>query len=184
MTTATQTLMTAEEFAGLPTQVPPAELVRGRIVPVTVPAPRHGQVCCRIARLIGNYADEHQLGHVVVNDSGVITHRDPDTVRGADVAFYSFRRVPAGPLPPGYLSVAPELVFEVRSPSDRWAKLLAKVSEYLEVGVSVVCLLDPASETMQIYQAEELPRTLDAEDEFYLPDVLGDLRIPVRRFFT
>ena len=34
--------------------------------------------------------DEHDLGHVLSNDSGVITERDPDTVRGADISFYSY----------------------------------------------------------------------------------------------
>ena len=63
------------------------------------------------------FCDEHNLGHVVSNDSGVVTERDPDTVRGADVAFYSYGRVPPGPFPRGYLAVAPELVFEVRSPT-------------------------------------------------------------------
>jgi hypothetical protein len=28
-----------------------------------------------------------------------------------------------------------------------------------------------------------LPRTLHADDELHLPDILGDLRVPVRRFF-
>lgn len=183
MASVVQTLMTAEEFGRLEPRTPPVELVRGRIVPVTVPTPRHGQVCSRIDRLIGNHADEQKLGHVVVNDSGVITERDPDTVRGADVAFYSFNRVPPGPLPPGYLSVVPELVFEVRSPSERWPKVLAKAAEYLEAGVLVVCILDPTSETVQIYRPEELPRTLEGDDEFHLSDLLGDLGFPVRRFF-
>jgi Uma2 family endonuclease len=91
--------------------------------------------------------------------------------------------VPRGPLPSGYLGVVPELIFEVRSPTDRWSKVLAKVSEYLEAGVTVVCALDQASQTVQVYRADELPRTLHGEDELSLPDLLGDFRVPVRRFF-
>ena len=176
-------LVTAEEYLRLPDRGVPTELVRGRVVEMNVPAPRHGQICSKVDRIVGSYADEHGLGHVISNDSGVVTQHDPDTVRGADVAFYSFSRVPRGKLPSGYLQVVPELVFEVRSPTDRWAKILHKVAEYLDAGVSVVCVLDQVSETVQVYRNEELRHTLHNSDELYLPDILGDLRVPVQRFF-
>ena len=50
-------------------------------------------------RILGNHVYDNDLGRVLSNDSGVITERGPDTVRGADVCFYSFVRVPKGPLP-------------------------------------------------------------------------------------
>src|SRR5438552_2349446 len=138
-------LLSAEQYLQLPDRGVPTELVRGRVVEMNVPAPRHGQICSKVDRIVGNYAEEHGLGHVVTNDSGVLTEHDPDTVRGADVAFYSYSRVPRGKLSSGYLDTVPELVFEVRSPTDRWRKVLAKVLEYLEAGVSVVCVLDQVS---------------------------------------
>jgi Uma2 family endonuclease len=183
MSTVVEPLLTALEYARLPHRGVPTELVRGKLVTMNVPAPRHGQICAKIARLIGNHAEAADLGHVVSNDSGVLTERDPDTVRGADVSFYSYARVPRGPFPSGYLDVVPELVFEVRSPTDRWPRVLAKVSEYLEVGVSIVCVLDQVSETLQVYRPDELPRTLHGDDELSLPDVLGDFHVAVRRFF-
>jgi Uma2 family endonuclease len=178
-----ESLCSAEAYASLPDRGVPTELVRGRVVTMNVPAPRHGQICSRIDRTVGNHADQHGLGHVVVNDSGIITEREPDTVRGADVAFYSYGRVPRGPFPAGYLDVVPELIFEVRSPTDRWSRVLAKVSEYLDAGVTAVCVLDQVSETVQVYRIDELPQTLHGDDPLTLPDILGDFRIEVRRFF-
>jgi Uma2 family endonuclease len=179
----TERLLSAAEYAKLPDRGAPTELVRGRVVEMNVPAPRHGEICANITSLINPHVRGKGMGRVVSNDSGILTQRDPDTVRGGDVAYYSYGRVPQGPLPAGYLEVVPELVFEVRSPTDRWARLITKAGEYLEAGVPVVCLLDQVSETVQVYRADELPRTLHADDELHLPDVLGDLRIPVRRFF-
>jgi Uma2 family endonuclease len=176
-------LLTAEEFGRRPDPGYPEELVRGRIVRMPLTKPRHGQICAKAVRILGNYADEHDLGHVLSNDSGVITERGPDTVRGADVAFYSFARVPKGPLPTEYLDVAPELVFEVRSPSDRWAAVLAKVVEYLNAGVAVVCVLDPEPETALLFFADRPARVLAADEEWAVPELLGDFRVPVRRFF-
>jgi Uma2 family endonuclease len=178
-----EALLTAEEFGLLPDNGQPCELVRGRIIPLNMPYPRHGQICVQVAYLLRRFLENQDIGHVISNDSGVVTERDPDSVRGADVAFYSYARVPKGPLPKGYLSVAPELVFEVRSPTDRWGEMLAKVAEYLGAGVTMVCVLDPVPETVHIYAAEHPPRVLAAEEDFTLPEILGDFRVPVHRFF-
>lgn len=178
-----KSLMTAEEFLRLPNDGRPKELVRGRIVFTNIPKPRHGQICSKVDRFLGNFAEEHNLGHVLSNDSGVRTERGPDTVRGADVAFYSYSRVPPGPLPQEYLPVAPELVFEVRSPTDRWSAILAKVAEYLEAGVSVVCVLDQMTERCNVYRNEEPVQVFAADQELAIPDVLPGFRIVVGRFF-
>src|SRR5262245_41999158 len=132
---ATPTLMTAEEYERLPDSGTPTELVRGHVVTMNPPFPFHGYVCGNIAFYVRGYTEPQELGRVFINDSGVITEREPDTVRGADVAIYSYARLPKGALPKrGYLQVVPDLVFEVRSPDDRLPQLLAKVAEYLAAG--------------------------------------------------
>jgi Uma2 family endonuclease len=178
-----EALLTAEEYARLDDNGRPSELVRGRIVEMNPPIPRHGQICSKVDRIVGNFADEHESGHVISNDSAVITERDPDTVRGADISFYSFRKVPKGPFPRGYLSVVPDLIFEVRSPDDRWKKIQLKVGEYLAAGVSVVCVLDDDPSTAYVYAADQPVRTLTADDELTFPDILPGFRVQVRRFF-
>jgi Uma2 family endonuclease len=182
MATALDTL-TAAEFGSRPDPGYPEELIQGRIVPMPPPTPRHGQICGKVDRLLGYFADEHDLGHVLCNDSGVITERDPDTVRGADVAFYSFAKVPRGPIPRGYLDVPPDLVFEVRSTDDRWVDILTKINEYLQAGVGVVVVLDPEPRKAHIFSGDQAPRELGPDDELAFPDFLGAFRVPVRRFF-
>ncbi len=185
MSTASVTthLLTAEEFAERPDPGYPEELVRGRIVPVPMPNPRHGQICGRAYFLLRVHVDAQDLGHLLSNDAGVITERGPDTVRGADISFYSFTRVPKGPLPDRYLDTPPDLVVEVLSPSDRWPKVLAKVAEYLDAGTTVVIVLDDKRRQAQIYRADGTTRLLDAEEELSIPDLLGDFRVRVGRFF-
>jgi Uma2 family endonuclease len=178
-----EALLTAEEYRLLPDSGVPTELVRGRIVPLNMPFPRHGEICSAIVILLGTSVKEQGLGRLVSNDSGVITERDPDTVRGADVAFYSYERVPRGPVPEGYLPVIPELVFEVRSPGDRWRNVLAKVVEYLGAGVTAVCVLDPGPQRAHVYYADEPEQIFAADEELALPAILGDLRVTVRQFF-
>ena len=155
-------LMTAEEFGKRPDPGYPEELIRGRIVAMSVPDKRHGYVCLKVGRILGDFVDEHDLGRVMSNDSGVITEREPDTVRGADVSYYSFNRLPKGPLAPGYGNEIPELVVEVRSPGDRWRDIQKKVAEYLEAGVLTVVVLDPESDSARFSTPTTLPRTLGA----------------------
>ncbi|MBL8796286.1 MAG: Uma2 family endonuclease [Planctomycetia bacterium] len=176
-------LLTAEEFWQMPDDGLFTELIRGRVVTLNMPAPRHGYFCLKIGRILGNFVDDHDLGRVVSNDSGVVTERSPDSVRGADIAFYSYARLPRGPFPQGYLSVSPELVFEVRSPSDLWKEILAKVAEYLKAGVLVVGVHDEQTQTITLYRQDELPRVLTITDELTLPELHADFRAPVARFF-
>ncbi len=178
----TETLFTAEEYRVLPDNGQPTELVRGKVVVMNMPGFRHGKVCANVARIVGNYVEEHDLGHVLSNDSGVVTERGPDTVRGADVAFYSYDRIPKGEDPEGYPNVAPELVFEVCSPHDKWPKVLSKVAEYLDAGVVAVAVLDPKSKMLNVHFADRPTLSFVADNEFSLPELLGDFRVTVKRF--
>jgi Uma2 family endonuclease len=176
-------LMTAEQFGRRPDPGYPEELVRGRVVAMSVPERRRGYVCREAVRIFGNFVDAREIGRVMCNDSGVITERDPDTVRGADVAYYSYARLPKGTLPTGYGPKVPELVVEVRSATDRWREILDKVSEYLNAGVLVVVILDSGPQVGQVFSADDPPRTLTTEEELVLPGVLDDFRVRVGRFF-
>jgi Uma2 family endonuclease len=176
-------LLTAEQFGQRPDPGYPEELVRGRVVAMSVPDRRHGYVCGRAVLIFGSFIEPRAIGRVMCNDSGVITERDPDSVRGADVAFYSYSRLPKGTLPTGYGPEVPELVVEVRSATDRWRKVLDKISEYLNAGVLVVVVLDPGPQVAHVFSADDPPRTLTSEQELTLPGVLDDFRVRVGQFF-
>jgi Uma2 family endonuclease len=179
----TTDLLTAEEFSKLPDSGRPAELVRGVVVALDLPGCRHGEVCGRIAYLLVDLLKTRRVGRAVINNSGIVTKRDPDTVRGPDVAYYSFARLPHGSSPKGYPSVTPEVVFEVRSPSDSWPELLAKAAEYLKAGVLTAVVLDPDSQTVHIYRPSATPNLVTADDVLALPEIDEEFRIPAARFF-
>ncbi len=151
---------------------------------MTPPQPLHGYVCVNVAAEIRDFARPRGLGRVFGNDTGVVTERDPDTLRGADVAYYSFVRLPPGEIPPrGYFAVVPELVVEVKSPDDRWPAVLTKVGEYLTAGVTAVCVVDLIRRSATVYRSEPEPQRFGEGDELTLPDVLPGLAVPVRRLF-
>jgi Uma2 family endonuclease len=176
-------LLTAEEFGKRPDPGHPEELVRGRVVAMPVPDRRHGYVCGQAYYALRRFVDEHDLGRVMSNDAGIITERGPDTVRGADVCYYSYARLPKGPLAKGYGPEVPELVVEVRSSSDRWGDVQKKVAEYLDANVLVVVVLDPERGTAHVFSMDEPPRALSSEDELTLPGLLEGFRVRVGRLF-
>jgi Uma2 family endonuclease len=173
-------LLTAEEF-GAEEYESRCELVRGVCVPLLWPMPRHGQVCATVSYLLASYLEENRSGRVV-GYSGIITDRNPDTVRGADLSFYSFERVPPGPLPWRYLDVVPEFVIEVHCWPDGWTQIHQKVGDFLASGVDSVVVLDDQNEQAWRFRHDDaklFPRHADLE----LPPPLAGWRVPVRRFF-
>jgi Uma2 family endonuclease len=172
-------LVTAEEYSGMEDLGYPTELVRGEIVEMNRPGFRHGRICIRIGRFLDAFAEAHDIGQVAGNDSGVVTERNPDSVRGPDVAFFSNDRIPKGEDPAGYPETMPELAIEVLSPDDRWKLVKEKIDEYLAAGVNYAVLVDPAAVTMQIFSSDGRVLELDADDQFALPDVLPGFSMTV-----
>jgi Uma2 family endonuclease len=178
-----EALMTAKEFGLRPDPGHPEELIQGMVTEMPPPDRKHAYVCGPAYYLLRQFIELHDLGRVMCNDSGVITERNPDTVRGADVAYYSYARLPKGPLTTGYGPEVPELVVEVCSASDRWVDIHEKVAEYLRAGVLVVLVLDPNPQTAYIFSGDDAPRTLTVEDELVLPGLLEGFQVRVGRFF-
>lgn len=176
-------LLTADEFTARYANVH-AELIKGVVKEYPAPWPKHGFICLTIGRLIGNHVEAHDLGRVAANDSWIQTSSNPDTVRGGDVCFFGYARLPKGSVPEGLLPVVPDLVVEVRSPTDRWNDIFIKVGEYLTAGVRVVVVLDPATTSASVYRADEFQQIFHNGDTLTLPDVLPDFSVVVSRLFA
>jgi Uma2 family endonuclease len=176
-------ILTASEFLRNHGGETCVELVEGRVVRYPMPGGPHGYVCNNASHILTTFVKEHGLGRVFSNDTFTKVKENLDTLRGPDVAFVSYARLPKGPIPEGPLPVPPDLVIEVRSPTDRISQLTAKAGEYGEAGVTVVIVLDPATESAAVFRGDELPQRLHNGDELTLPDVLPDFSVPVKRFF-
>jgi Uma2 family endonuclease len=184
MSTATGALMTADEFVRLHGDESGVELVKGRVVRYPMPGAEHGRVCSKVNYFLTHFVMERDAGRVMGNDTFIRTGTNPDTYRGADVCFMSYARLPREiATPDGPLDQPPDLVIEVRSPSDRLNQLTAKATEYVEAGVRAVVVLDPQTESAAVFRGDEWPLRLHNGDELTLPDVLPGFAVSVRRFF-
>ena len=163
-------LMTAEDLLkpGVPER---ADLVRGVLVVHEPPGFRHGEITVRLTIALGTYVDTRHLGRVVAGDAGFKLQSDPDTVRGADIAFVSWERMPQES-PVGFPPLGPDLVVEVLSPGDRPAETLAKIADWLSGGTRLVWVIDPERRLARIYRQDGSESMLDEADALEGEDIL------------
>lgn len=176
-------LLTAEHLLAIDDDLHRYELVAGRLVVMEPPAFGHGAAITRIALLLARFAEEHGLGTVVTGDTGFVLVRDPDTVRGPDVAFVRADRVPVGPAGDWFFEGAPDLAVEVLSPSDRPGAVQRKVANYLDAGTPLVWIVDRRARRVVEHRAHAAPRIHGVDDTIDGGDVLPGFRAPVRAFF-
>lgn len=178
--------MTAEEFCEWVHRPENAdkwfELVRGEVIELPPPLKRHGVVCVNVAFELTRYARQRGKGYVASNDSGVLLERDPDTVRGPDVAYYEDADK-FDDLHPKYGEVPPRLAVEVISPNDRADRVLRKIADYLRCGVGLLWVIDPEKRTVTVYQPGKQQYVVDEGQELSGDDVLPDFRCRAADFF-
>ena len=145
-------LITGEQFAQMG-DLGACELIAGRVVPMTPPKGTHGVIEALLAWFLQSFVLPRKLGWVLTGEAGIYTGRNPDTIRGMDVAFISRARQPTRPA--GYLTVAPELIIEIISPTDRWRDVRDKIEEYFVIGVERVWLVDPERKLVLVYRSEQ-----------------------------
>src|SRR5262245_60531756 len=141
-------ILTAAEFISAHGGDRSLELVKGKVVRHPMPGFKHGEVSLTVGSLIRDFVKQRNLGRVLGNDTFVRTGSDPDTYRGADVCYVSYARLPESvESPDGPLDSPPDLVVELRSPTDRLNRVTAKAAEYLDAGVAAVVVVDPVTES-------------------------------------
>jgi Uma2 family endonuclease len=159
-TIAQKKLLTAEEFFLLPDPDDGSqqELVRGEIITMSPPGGLLGVTCSKVDRKLGTFVDAGPGGTIACNDTGFITERGPDSVRGPDISYWTKDRLKEVPV--GYIEIAPDLLVEVLSPSNTSKQIHAKLLEYFVKGVRLVWVIAPEDRTLTIYRTPEEGRLL------------------------
>ena len=178
--TTTRKLMTAEELMLLPDNGYRQELVRGELIEMPPPGKGHGTVSHRFGLAIGSYADANDYG-TVGDNHGYKLESNPDTVRAPDMAWFA----PGHPaeLTDGYPERAPDLVVEIKSPSDTPRMVAERAQMWLDFGTREVWYGDPERTSVTRYRPGEEPQVLGEDDVLDGGDLLPGFSIPVWRLF-
>jgi Uma2 family endonuclease len=172
--------ITGEELLALG-DIGRCELIDGRIVMMSPTGGSHGEIEITLGAALKTFVKAHQLGRVLGGEVGIYTQRNPDRVRGADVAFISRQR--AARIPPGFLTVAPELVVEVMSPDDRWSEVRRKIEEYFSIGVERVWVVEPEDQKVLIFRSPVELTELKMGDTLPGEGALAGFALPLAELF-
>lgn len=181
--------MSAEEFwelAHLPENVGKhMELVVGVVYEMPPAGLEHGKRTGNFFGFLWNYVCTHDLGVVTAAETGFIVHTDADgrdTILAPDVGYIAKARLPAEPIFQ-YARLAPDLAVEVVSPNDKAAEIHAKVNKYLQHGTRMVCVVYPATKTVEVHTSTGA-QTLAEADTFDGGDVLPGFTLLLRDIFA
>ena len=177
-------LMTAAELLRLPTGMGQRyELAEGELLTMSPAGSRHGRIALRIGSLLERFVRQGRLGASFGAETGFLLSRDPDTVRAPDAAFVSAARLPAGDLPDGYFSGAPDLAVEVVSPTDSAAEVQRKVAEYFAAGAQQVWVLYPETRSVVAFRSARESLVLGIADTLDGGATLPGFVCPVASLF-
>lgn len=180
--TTKQKLMTADELLLMPRgDGRKYELIRGVLVEKMPTGRPHAIIVVMIATVLNIFAGPRNFGEVVAGEPGYLLEIGPDTVRAPDVAWVAPGRVPEGTI--GYPNLAPDLVVEVKSPSNSYPDMQRKAEMWLGFGVRQVWNADPEHNTITIYRADTAPVTLAEDDTIDGGDLLPGFTAPVWSLF-
>ena len=149
------------------------ELVDGEIKTMSRNNIIHGSLIIWLGRILDEWAASANWGIIAGGDAGVQTKKDPDTVRGADVACISFERYQKVSQKGKVFDVGPELIIEVISPSNTWIEIDDKIAEYFGVGTDEVWVINPGQRSVTIYRLDgEIQRSAPPSEEVVTSAIL------------
>ena len=159
------------------------ELVKGALRELAPANFEHGLVAGKLQVLVGQYVMSQRLGYVVAAETGFVLSEQPATVRAPDMAYVSRERVMESHIE-RFADFAPDLVAEVVSPSDTFSSVAEKVEDWLNAGVRLVWVIDPATKTVRVHRAGQPTQVLHEQDTLSGEDVLPGFACKVSELFA
>ncbi len=158
------------------------ELVDGVLVEKPV-GTKEAVLAGLIIRALWNYLDEHDLGIVIPADGPLRLWLG--LVRIPDVSFVSWERLPAGELPDEAIAgVVPDLAVEVLSKGNTRAEMKRKLREYFQAGVRLVWLIQPRTQTTEVYTSPGKARRVGKDQALDGGEVLPGFTLRLSQLFA
>jgi Uma2 family endonuclease len=177
------TVTTADELLRLPRGCHRFELVRGELRTMSPAGADHSAVALRLGARLDAHVHRHALGRVFGADCGFRIESNPDTVLAPDAAFIGRSRL-VGVDTRGFAALCPDLVVEVRSPSDSARAVRNKVQQWLRFGCRLAITVEPESQCATIHRPGVEPLHLGIDDAIDGGEVVPGFRLTLRELFA
>ena len=157
------------------------ELLDGRLIEVAPANEEHGRTGTLLVILLGSYVLTHKLGTIYA--AGMAFQIGNDLLRPS-MAFVKAGRLEASQRGLAIISLAPDLVLEVVSPSETRADVINKVRKYQAAGVELIWVLRPKKKTVAVYGKDDVePKILGIEDDLEAGEVIAGFKLKIADLF-
>ncbi len=160
------------------------DLIRGELLKMPPAGGDHSEIGVNLIYLLWGHVRHEGIGRVYGPDAGFVLARDPDILLSPDAAFVRSERLPPSGSRQGFLPIAPDLVIEIVSPSDRSSTVDAKVVEYLRAGTRLVLVVQPELRSIAVWTPDRRARVYGEAEEIDFDDVLPGFRLRVADVFA
>lgn len=182
MTTASA--ITAADLEAMGSEAKRFELVGGVLREREPMGAEHGEIKVQLMLPLGSYVLGRGFGRVYPSDTHfVLPLATGEETVVPDLAFVKTDRLPPSGQRKGFLRLAPDLVVEVVSPSERPAAVMEKIRLYQRAGVRLIWVIRTPRRTVTVYPFESEPVTLNEGDVLDGRDVVPGFRLPIARLF-
>jgi Uma2 family endonuclease len=151
------------------------ELVNGEIILMSPSGYESDEVATRFTVKLGAWVDQRRLGRVTGSSAG-FTLPNSDT-RSPDVSFVQADRLRRSPR--SFAELSPDLIVEVKSPTDSVTSLRAKIDNFIAQGTRVGILIHPEQRWIEIRRADSQPERLEDGEILTVPDLLPGWQVQV-----
>ena len=151
------------------------ELVDGEIIVMSPSGYKSDEVAAELVRVLGNWVRPQKLGRITGSSAGFILPNAD--LRAPDASFVRAERLRQTLR--SYAELVPDLMVEVKSPSDSTQKLRNKIQDFLSLGARVGILVDPIARTVEIYRPGEETVELGDREVLTIPDLLPSFEVAV-----
>ena len=185
---APQQLMTLDEFMVLADdEGVDRMLIQGRLWerPMTRRNRWHAACEAAIAGLLWSWlrSQPKPRGMVFSGEAGFVLRGTPASAVGIDVAYASYEVVSRSDHGTRMVDGPPILAVEILSPSDKQEEVLAKVREYLDVGVPLTWVVEPVFQTVTVYRPNDRPKLYSGTDVLTGENQMPGFSITVQDIF-
>jgi Uma2 family endonuclease len=156
------------------------ELVSGEIIVMSPSGYESDEVAFRFGAKLFPYVEARRLGRVTGSSAGFVLPNS-DT-RAPDVSFVLAERLRRSPR--SFAELAPDLMVEVKSPTDSVSKLETKILSFLEMGTRVGILVNPEDRMVKLYRMGQEAVVLGDRDMLTVPELLPGWEVAVSELWS
>ncbi|MBC7968730.1 MAG: Uma2 family endonuclease [Verrucomicrobia bacterium] len=169
--------LTVKDLEKLQEQIPDhrLELVDGEIIVMSPSGYESDEVASEFSAQLRNWVRPRKLGRVTGSSAG-FTLPNADT-RAPDVSFVQAERLRKSPR--SFAQLAPDLMVEVKSPTDSLTKLREKIDAFLSLGTRVGILIHPEQRWVEVRRSLQEPLTFQDGDTLTIPDLLPGWEVQI-----